>query len=75
MRGEWGHLGTFEFALGARNLDLAIAYLVVDRRARWSANRIQIEMDGGRTWRYAYFRDPGRPVRYRDRGASLRMNT
>ncbi|WP_439593464.1 VOC family protein [Microbacterium sp.] len=57
MRGEWGHLGTFEFSIGARNLDLAIAYLGsigVDL----VGDPHEILMDGGRSWRYAYFRDP-----------------
>ncbi len=57
MRGEWGHLGTFEFALGARNLDLAIAYLT-SIGVELTGEPTTIEMDGGRTWRYAYFRDP-----------------
>ncbi|WP_378144019.1 VOC family protein [Cnuibacter sp. UC19_7] len=57
MRGEWGHLGTFEFALGARNLDLAIDYLasievpLIDEPA-------SVELAGGGTWRYAHFEDP-----------------
>lgn len=57
MRGEWGHLGTFEFALGARNLDLAIAYLQ-KIGVELVGEPANIEMDGGGTWRYAYFRDP-----------------
>lgn len=57
LRGEWGHLGTFEFSLGARNLDLAVGYLeeigvpLVDKPVR-------IELPGGRSWAYAYFQDP-----------------
>lgn len=57
MRGEWGHLGTFEFSIGARNLDLAIAYLDsigVDL----VGEPHEIVMEGDRSWRYAYFRDP-----------------
>lgn len=57
MRGEWGHLGTFEFALGARNLDLAVEYLGsigVDL----VGDVTEIDLTGGRSWRYAYFRDP-----------------
>jgi catechol 2,3-dioxygenase-like lactoylglutathione lyase family enzyme len=57
MRGEWGHLGTFEFAIGARCIDSALEYL--------AANGIElvdepatIDLGGGATWRYAYFRDP-----------------
>jgi catechol 2,3-dioxygenase-like lactoylglutathione lyase family enzyme len=57
MRGEWGHLGTFEFSIGARNLDLAIEYLAsID--VPLAGEPTEIRMDGGRTWRYAYFRDP-----------------
>ncbi|MDN3495396.1 VOC family protein [Planococcus sp. APC 4015] len=57
MRGEWGHLGTFEFSIGARNLDLAIAYLGsigVDL----VGEPCEIRIDEQRSWRYAYFRDP-----------------
>ncbi|MEQ1736960.1 MAG: VOC family protein [Rhodoglobus sp.] len=57
MRGEWGHLGTFEFALGARNLDLAIAYLE-SIGVPLVGEPAEIRMTGGRTWRYAHFRDP-----------------
>lgn len=57
MRGEWGHLGTFEFALGARNLDLAIEYLGTIGVAL-VGELTEIRLPGGRTWRYAYFRDP-----------------
>ncbi|MEO8094622.1 MAG: VOC family protein [Pseudolysinimonas sp.] len=57
MRGEWGHLGTFEFSIGTRNLDLAIDYLTsID--VALAGEPTEIRMDGGRTWRYAYFRDP-----------------
>lgn len=57
MRGEWGHLGTFEFSIGARNLDLAIEHLAsVD--VPLVGEPVEIRTDGGRTWRYAYFRDP-----------------
>jgi catechol 2,3-dioxygenase-like lactoylglutathione lyase family enzyme len=57
MRGEWGHLGTFEFALGARNLDLAIEYLAsID--VPLVGEPTEIQLPGARNWRYAYFRDP-----------------
>jgi catechol 2,3-dioxygenase-like lactoylglutathione lyase family enzyme len=57
MRGEWGHLGTFEFAIGARNLDLAIAYLdSID--VPLAGEPVEIDLGGGRSWRYAYFTDP-----------------
>lgn len=57
MRGEWGHLGTFEFAIGARSIESATEHL----------GRLGVELVGepacldvgsGGTWRYAYFRDP-----------------
>lgn len=57
MRGEWGHLGTFEFSIGARNLDLAVAYLA-SIGVELVGEPVEIEMAGGRSWRYAYFRDP-----------------
>lgn len=57
MRGGWGHLGTFEFSIGARNLDLAIAYLAsID--VPLVGEPTDIQLPGGRSWRYAYFRDP-----------------
>jgi len=57
MRGQWGHLGTFEFSLGARNLDLAVAHLA-DIGAELVGEPTEIPLAGGGTWRYAYFRDP-----------------
>jgi catechol 2,3-dioxygenase-like lactoylglutathione lyase family enzyme len=57
MRGQWGHLGTYEFAIGSRCLDSALAHLdangipLLDEPAT-------IDLGGGATWRYAYFRDP-----------------
>jgi catechol 2,3-dioxygenase-like lactoylglutathione lyase family enzyme len=57
MRGEWGHLGTFEFAIGARNLDLAIDYLAsID--VPLVGEPTEIRIDAKRTWRYAYFQEP-----------------
>ncbi|MFS0732028.1 VOC family protein [Microbacterium sp. 1P10UB] len=57
MRGEWGHLGTFEFSLGARNLDLAVAHLG-ELGVELVGEPVDIDLGGGRSWRYAYFRDP-----------------
>lgn len=57
MRGEWGHVGPFEFAIGARNIELAVAHL----RAQGAEllSEIQtIDLGDGATWRYAYFQDP-----------------
>lgn len=57
MRGEWGHLGTFEFALGARNLDHAIRHLD-SLGVSLRGEPVEIELPEGGTWRYAYFQDP-----------------
>lgn len=57
MRGEWGHLGAFEFSIGARNLDLAIDYLA-EIGVGLVGEPAEIRMDGGRSWRYAHFEDP-----------------
>lgn len=57
MRGDWGHLGTFEFSLGARNLDLAVEYLT-SLGIEIIGGPVEIRMPGGQSWRYAYFRDP-----------------
>lgn len=57
MRGEWGHLGTFEFAIGARNLDLALRYLD-SLGVPLAGEPVEIQMADGQTWRYAYLQDP-----------------
>jgi hypothetical protein len=57
MRGEWGHLGTFEFAIGTRCIDRAIAYLRLHDIALID-DPVTIDLGGGATWSYAYFKDP-----------------
>jgi len=57
MRGEWGHLGTFEFAIGARNLDLAVDHLA-SIGVELVTDPAEVAVDDRRSWRYAYFRDP-----------------
>jgi catechol 2,3-dioxygenase-like lactoylglutathione lyase family enzyme len=57
MRGEWGHLGTFEFGIGARNLDLAVEHLAASG-VELCGEPAAIDLGGGATWRYAYFADP-----------------
>jgi len=57
MRGEWGHLGTFEFAIGARNLDVALDYLE-DIGVRVVDKSVSVDLGNNATWRYAYFQDP-----------------
>ena len=56
MRGEWGHLGTFEFSIGARNLDRRSTTCAIG--IKLVGDPAEIALDGGRSWRYAYFRDP-----------------
>ncbi len=57
MRGQWGHLGTFEFAIGARCLDAAVVHLV-ELGIELVGEPVTLDVGGGGTWRYAYFRDP-----------------
>jgi catechol 2,3-dioxygenase-like lactoylglutathione lyase family enzyme len=57
MRGAWGHLGPFDFGIGVRSLDVALAHLDalgVELRGEPGA----VDLGGGASWRYAYFRDP-----------------
>jgi catechol 2,3-dioxygenase-like lactoylglutathione lyase family enzyme len=54
MRGEWGHLGPFDFGIGVRSLDRAVAELQLELRSEPQT----IDLGGGATWRYAYFADP-----------------
>jgi catechol 2,3-dioxygenase-like lactoylglutathione lyase family enzyme len=57
MRGEWGHLGTYEFAIGSRCLERSLDYL--DRQGiKLVGDPADIDLGGGATWRYAYFEDP-----------------
>jgi len=57
MRGAWGHLGTFEFAVGSRCLERSLDHL--ERSGvKPVGDPAVIDLGGGATWRYAYFRDP-----------------
>jgi len=57
MRGEWGHLGTFEFAVGARCLESALEHL--ERLGvKLVGEPANIDLGSGASWRYAYFQDP-----------------
>ena len=56
MRGAYGHLGPFDFGIGTRNLELALAHLEqlgIDRSPVHA-----VDLGGGATWRYAYFAEP-----------------
>lgn len=57
MRGEWGHLGTFEFAIGSRCLERSLDYLAA-RDIKLVGEPAVIDLGGGASWRYAYFADP-----------------
>jgi catechol 2,3-dioxygenase-like lactoylglutathione lyase family enzyme len=55
-RGEWGHVGPFEFAIAVGSLEAGVAEL---RRAGVELHGEPVTIDVGTgEWRYAYFRDP-----------------
>ena len=54
-RGDWGHVGPFEFAIGVGSLEAGVAGL---RRLGVEVKEpVTIDVGPGE-WRYAYFRDP-----------------
>ena len=55
-RGEWGHLGPMEFAIGVSNLEQGIAQL--GRHGIELVGEPQAVDVGGGEWRYAYFSEP-----------------
>jgi catechol 2,3-dioxygenase-like lactoylglutathione lyase family enzyme len=55
-RGEWGHLGPMEFAIGVSNLDRAFDQLRASGLTFWSEPQT-VDVGTGE-WRYAYFQDP-----------------
>jgi len=57
MRGEWGHLGPFDFGIGVRSVARAAAQL---RAAgiELLCEPQTVELGDGGSWHYAYFRDP-----------------
>lgn len=56
LRGEWGHLGPFEFAIGVGSLERGIARL---RALGVELKGEPATLDVGTgEWRYVYFRDP-----------------
>jgi catechol 2,3-dioxygenase-like lactoylglutathione lyase family enzyme len=57
MRGDWGHLGSFEFANGVRNIDHAAAALA-GAGIELLCEPQTVRLAGGRTWSYAYFVEP-----------------
>lgn len=57
MRGDWGHLGPFEFAIGVRNIGQAAGALA-ELGVEFLCEPQTIALDGGGSWSYAYFVDP-----------------
>jgi len=57
MRGEWGHLGPFDFGIGVRSLELALEGLLEEGIALRSEPQT-IDLGGGASWSFAYFQDP-----------------
>lgn len=56
-RGAWGHVGPFDFGIGVRNLDVALRELG-ELGVEVLGEPGTVDLGGGATWRYAYFRDP-----------------
>jgi catechol 2,3-dioxygenase-like lactoylglutathione lyase family enzyme len=54
MRGDWGHLGPFDFGIGVHNLDLAARRLGLEL----AGPPQEVQLGGGASWRYAYFAEP-----------------
>lgn len=57
MHGDWAHLGPFDFGVGTRNLDRAIAELGA-LGISLRGEPATVDLGDGATWRYAYFADP-----------------
>jgi hypothetical protein len=57
MRGDWGHLGPFDFGIGVRSLEQALAGLREEGIALRSEPQT-IDLGGGAAWSFAYFQDP-----------------
>ena len=55
-RGEWGHIGPFEFAIGVGSLEAGVEELE-SLGVELKGEPVTIDVGPGE-WRYAYFRDP-----------------
>jgi catechol 2,3-dioxygenase-like lactoylglutathione lyase family enzyme len=55
-RGEWGHIGPFEFAIGVGSLEGGIARLR-ELGVTLTSEPTTVDVESGE-WRYVYFRDP-----------------
>jgi hypothetical protein len=56
MRGEYGHLGPFDFGIGVRSLELALEHLAMLGIEPSPVHAV--DLGGGGCWRYAYFPEP-----------------
>lgn len=56
LRGEWGHLGPYEFAIGVGSLERGVAALR-ELGVELASDPVTIDVGIGE-WRYVYFRDP-----------------
>jgi catechol 2,3-dioxygenase-like lactoylglutathione lyase family enzyme len=56
MRGEYGHLGPFDFGIGVRSLELALEHLGALGIKPSPVHTV--DLGGGASWRYAYFPEP-----------------
>jgi catechol 2,3-dioxygenase-like lactoylglutathione lyase family enzyme len=57
MSGEWGHLGSFEFAIGVRNIERSVAALR-ELGVELLCEPQTIALADGGSWSYAYFTEP-----------------
>jgi catechol 2,3-dioxygenase-like lactoylglutathione lyase family enzyme len=57
MSGEWGHLGSFEFAIGVRNIERSAAALR-ELGIELLCEPQTIALADGGSWSYAYFAEP-----------------
>jgi catechol 2,3-dioxygenase-like lactoylglutathione lyase family enzyme len=55
-RGDWGHIGPFEFAIGVGSLERGVARLS-ELGVELTGEPVTLDVGTGE-WRYAYFRDP-----------------
>ena len=55
-RGEWGHIGPFDFAVGVTSLERGLDVLLA--MGVETGEPVTVDIGGGGEWRYASFRDP-----------------
>jgi catechol 2,3-dioxygenase-like lactoylglutathione lyase family enzyme len=57
MRGEWGHVGPFDFGIGVRSVERAAERLRA-AGVELLGEPQTVDLGAGGSWSYAYFRDP-----------------